>query len=70
MHSLYSLASALKHLAYLGWQVSSALTSSEPLRRSGTLPVSNIGAIGAGESAMPVLVPDAGVSIVALRRAQ
>lgn len=32
--------------------------------------MSNVGAIGAGESAMPVLVPGGGVAIVALGRAR
>jgi 2-oxoisovalerate dehydrogenase E2 component (dihydrolipoyl transacylase) len=32
--------------------------------------VRNVGGIGAGESAMPVLVPSGGVTIVALGRAQ
>ncbi len=32
--------------------------------------MSNIGAIGAGESAMPVLVPGGGVAIVAIGRAK
>ncbi|KAI0249465.1 2-oxoacid dehydrogenases acyltransferase-domain-containing protein [Lactifluus subvellereus] len=70
MQSVFSLASALKHLAYLGRQVPSALTPSELPRRGGTLTVSNVGAIGAGESAMPVLVPGGGVAIVALGRAR
>jgi 2-oxoisovalerate dehydrogenase E2 component (dihydrolipoyl transacylase) len=69
-HSVYSLASALKHLAHLGRQVPSALTPAELPRRGGTLTVSNVGAIGAGESAMPVLVPGGGVAIVALGRAR
>jgi 2-oxoisovalerate dehydrogenase E2 component (dihydrolipoyl transacylase) len=69
-HSVYSLASALKHLAHLGRQVPCALTPAELPRRGGTLTVSNIGAIGAGESAMPLLVPGAGIAIVALGRAR
>jgi len=69
-HSVYSLASALKHVAHLGRQVPSALTPAELPRRGGTLTVSNVGAIGGGESAMPVLVPGGGVAIVALGRAR
>ncbi|KAI9448761.1 CoA-dependent acyltransferase [Russula earlei] len=69
-HSVYSLAAELKHLAYLGRQVPCALTPAELPRRGGTLTVSNVGAIGAGESAMPVLVPGGGVAIVALGRAR
>ncbi|KAH9991057.1 2-oxoacid dehydrogenases acyltransferase-domain-containing protein [Russula vinacea] len=69
-HTVYSLAAAVKHLAYLGRQVPCALTPAELPRRGGTLTVSNIGAIGAGESAMPLLVPGGGVAIVALGRAR
>ncbi|KAN0136333.1 2-oxoacid dehydrogenases acyltransferase (catalytic domain) domain containing protein [Lactarius tabidus] len=69
-HSVYSIASTLKHFAYLGRQVPSALTPAELPRRGGTLTVSNIGAVGAGESAMPLLVPGGGVAIVALGRAR
>ncbi|KAI0292236.1 CoA-dependent acyltransferase [Multifurca ochricompacta] len=69
-HSVYSLASTLKHLAHLGRQDPSGLTPTELPRRGGTLTVSNVGAIGAGESAMPVLVPGGGVAIVALGRAR
>ncbi|KAF8264344.1 2-oxoacid dehydrogenases acyltransferase-domain-containing protein [Lactarius quietus] len=69
-HSVYSVASTLKHLAHLGRQVPSALTPAELPRRGGTLTVSNIGAVGAGESAMPLLVPGGGVAIVALGRAR
>jgi 2-oxoisovalerate dehydrogenase E2 component (dihydrolipoyl transacylase) len=69
-HSVYSLNATLKHLAHLGRQVPCALTPTELPRRGGTLTVSNIGAIGAGESAMPLLVPGGGVAIVALGRAR
>ncbi|KAI0045826.1 CoA-dependent acyltransferase [Auriscalpium vulgare] len=69
-HSAYALASQLKHLAHLGRQVPSALTPAELPRRGGTLTVSNVGALGAGEAAMPVLVPGGGVAIVALGRAR
>ena len=69
-HSVYSLAAALKHLAYLGRQVPCGLTPAELPRRGGTLTVSNIGAIGGGQSAMPLLFPGGGVAIVALGRAR
>ena len=39
-------------------------------KRGGTLTVSNVGAIGAGEFASPVLVPGGGVAIVAIGRAK
>jgi 2-oxoisovalerate dehydrogenase E2 component (dihydrolipoyl transacylase) len=63
-HSVY-LGSALKHLAHFGRQVPCALTPAELLRRGGTLTLSNVGAIGAGESTMPVLMPGGGITIVA-----
>ena len=46
------------------------LTPKEMPKRGGTLTVSNIGAIGAGEFASPVLVPGGGVAIVAIGRAK
>ncbi|KAH9020738.1 CoA-dependent acyltransferase [Lactarius hengduanensis] len=70
LHSVYSLASTLRHFAHLGRQVPNALTPAELPRRGGTLTVSNIGAIGGGEGAMPLLVPGGGVAIVALGRAR
>ena len=69
-HSVYSLAATLKHLAHLGRQIPCGLTPAELPRRGGTLTVSNIGGIGRGESAMPLLVPGGGVAIVALGRAK
>lgn len=39
-------------------------------KRGGTITVSNVGAVGAGEYAMPVLVPGGGVAIVAVGRAK
>jgi 2-oxoisovalerate dehydrogenase E2 component (dihydrolipoyl transacylase) len=39
-------------------------------KRGGTISVSNVGAIGAGEYAHPVLVPGGGVAIVAIGRAR
>ncbi len=72
---LYSLATTLKHLAYLGRQVPCVLTPAELpcvltpaelLWWGGTLIVSNIGATGAGEGAMP----GGDVAIVALGRAR
>ncbi|KAF4623419.1 hypothetical protein D9613_001377 [Agrocybe pediades] len=69
-HSIYSLASQLKHLSHLGRQVPCALTPKEMPKRGGTLTVSNVGAIGAGDFASPVLVPGGGVAIVALGRAK
>ncbi|KIM81862.1 hypothetical protein PILCRDRAFT_71619 [Piloderma croceum F 1598] len=68
--SIYALSSQLKHLAHLGRQIPCALTPNEMPKRGGTLTVSNIGAIGAGEFASPVLVPGGGVAIVAIGRAK
>lgn len=68
--SAYAIASKLSHLAYLGRQIPSALTPAEMPKRGGTLTVSNVGAIGAGEDASPVLVPGGGVAIVAVGRAK
>ncbi|KAF9218941.1 CoA-dependent acyltransferase [Gyrodon lividus] len=67
--SIHSLASRVTHLAHLGRQVPCALTPKEMPRRGGTISVSNVGAIGKGEGASPVLVPGGGVAIVAIGRA-
>ncbi|OJA11617.1 hypothetical protein AZE42_05473 [Rhizopogon vesiculosus] len=69
-HSIYSLTSQLKHLSFLGRQVPCALTSNEMPKSGATVSVSNIGAIGDGEYAHPVLVPGGGVAIVAIGRAR
>ncbi|KAF7793333.1 hypothetical protein EIP86_004445 [Pleurotus ostreatoroseus] len=69
-HSMYSLASQLKRLSHLGRQVPCALTPAEMPKRGGTLTVSNVGGIGDGEGAHPVLVPGGGVAIVAIGRAK
>ncbi|KAG1730418.1 CoA-dependent acyltransferase [Suillus paluster] len=69
-HSIYSLSSQLKHISFLGRQVPCALTMNEMPKRGATVTVSNIGAIGDGEYAHPVLVPGGGVAIVAIGRAR
>ena len=69
-HSVYSLSGQLKHLSHLGRQTPCALTPQEMPKRGGTITVSNVGAIGAGDFASPVLVPGGGVAIVALGRAK
>ncbi|PSR99335.1 hypothetical protein PHLCEN_2v4148 [Hermanssonia centrifuga] len=69
-HSVYSLASRLKHLSHLGRQVPCGLTTTDMPKRGGTLTVSNIGGIGDGEGASPILVPGGGVAIVAVGRAK
>jgi 2-oxoisovalerate dehydrogenase E2 component (dihydrolipoyl transacylase) len=60
----------LRRLQHLGRQVPCALGPAEMPRRGGTLTVSNVGAIGQGEFAAPVLVPGGGVAIVAIGRAK
>ena len=70
MLSIHGLASRVAHLAYLGRQVPCGLTPREMPRRGGTISVSNIGAIGKGEHASPVLAPGGGVAIVAVGRAR
>ncbi|KAJ3883403.1 2-oxoacid dehydrogenases acyltransferase-domain-containing protein [Lentinula edodes] len=69
-HSMYALSSQLKYLSHLGRQIPCGLTPKEMPKRGGTLTVSNVGAIGAGDFAAPVLVPGGGVAIVALGRAK
>lgn len=69
-HSVYSLSSRIADLAYRGRQIPSGLTPTDMPRSGATISVSNVGAIGRGEAAMPVLVPGGGVAIVALGRAQ
>lgn len=69
-YTMYGLASSLKHFSHLGRQVPCGLTPNEMPKRGGTLTVSNVGAIGAGEFAAPVLVPGGGVAIVAIGRAK
>ncbi|KIL60187.1 hypothetical protein M378DRAFT_26658 [Amanita muscaria Koide BX008] len=68
--SIYTLASRVAHLAYLGRQVPCGLTVKDMPKRGGTISVSNVGAVGRGESAVPVLVEGGGVAIVALGRAK
>lgn len=69
-HSVYSLASQIMHLSQLGRQTPCGLTPTEMPKRGGTVTVSNIGGIGDGEGASPVLVPGTGVAIVAVGRAK
>lgn len=68
--TVYGLAASLKHLSHLGRQVPCKLTAVEMPKRGGTLTISNVGAIGAGDYASPVLVPGGGVAIVAIGRAK
>ncbi|KAF9069691.1 2-oxoacid dehydrogenases acyltransferase-domain-containing protein [Rhodocollybia butyracea] len=69
-YSMYALSSQLKHLSHLGRQIPCGLTPKEMPKQGGTVSLSNVGAIGAGDFAAPVLVPGGGVAIVALGRAK
>ncbi|EJD04583.1 CoA-dependent acyltransferase [Fomitiporia mediterranea MF3/22] len=69
-HSVYSLASRLAHLSALGRRMPCGLGPAEMPKAGGTLTVSNVGALGNGEFASPVLVPGGGVAIVAIGRAK
>ncbi|KAH6880899.1 hypothetical protein BKA70DRAFT_1343156 [Coprinopsis sp. MPI-PUGE-AT-0042] len=55
---------------YLGRQTPSGLTPKEMPKKGGTITVSNVGAVGKGEVASPVLVPGGGIAIVAIGRAK
>lgn len=68
--TIYDIAARLKHLAHLGRQVPCGLTPAEMPKRGGTITVSNVGGVGAVDSASPVLVPGGGVAIVAVGRAK
>jgi 2-oxoisovalerate dehydrogenase E2 component (dihydrolipoyl transacylase) len=69
-YSIYALSGQLKQLSYLGRQTPCGLSPAEMPKRGGTVTLSNIGAIGAGDYASPVLVPGGGVAIVAVGRAK
>jgi len=66
----YEIIGELKRLQHLGRQVPSGLTVREMPKAGGTVTVSNVGAIGKGEWAHPLLVPGGGVAIVAIGRAK
>ncbi|KAF8508764.1 2-oxoacid dehydrogenases acyltransferase-domain-containing protein [Gautieria morchelliformis] len=66
----FTIMGRLRRLQHLGRQIPCALGAAEMPRRGGTLTVSNVGAIGQGEFAAPVLVPGGGVAIVAIGRAK
>jgi len=68
--SAFAIQGELKRLANLGRQIPCALGPRELPKRGGTLTVSNIGGLGAGTDAFPVLIQGGGVAIVALGRAE
>ncbi|KAJ3564187.1 hypothetical protein NP233_g8450 [Leucocoprinus birnbaumii] len=69
-NSVYDIQSKLKNLQQLGRQIPCGLTPKEMPRRGGTITVSNVGSIGKGVFASPVLVPGGGVAICAIGRAE
>ncbi|KXN82177.1 Lipoamide acyltransferase [Leucoagaricus sp. SymC.cos] len=69
-NSVYDIQSKLKHLQHLGQQTPCGLTPKDMPKRGGTITVSNVGSIGKGVFASPVLVPGGGVAIVAIGRAE
>ncbi|KAH7104227.1 CoA-dependent acyltransferase [Auriculariales sp. MPI-PUGE-AT-0066] len=68
--STFAIQGELKRLSNLGRQVPSGLGPRDLPRKGGSLTVSNIGGIGRGDDAFPVLVAGGGVAIVALGRAR
>jgi len=67
----FEIMGELRRLSNLGRRTPThGLTQRELPKNGGTITVSNVGAIGKGEFASPVLVPGGGVAIVALGRAQ
>jgi len=68
--SAYEIMGEIRRLQGLGRQVPSGLTIKEMPKQGGTVTVSNVGAIGKGEWAAPLLVPGGGVAIVAIGRAK
>ncbi|KAF9445098.1 CoA-dependent acyltransferase [Macrolepiota fuliginosa MF-IS2] len=69
-HSVFDIQAKLKNLQHLGRQTPCGLTPKEMPRRGGTITVSNVGSIGKGVFASPVLVPGGGVAICAIGRAE
>jgi len=72
--SIYTIAGKVAHLSSLARQTGSGkpgLGPKELPKRGGSISVSNVGAVGKGMWAHPILVPGSGgVAIVALGRAQ
>lgn len=65
---MYTLAGTLADLSHRARQKPCGLTAKET-QGNGTISVSNVGAIGDGHFAAPVLVPSGGIAIVAIGRA-
>ncbi|PVF97101.1 CoA-dependent acyltransferase [Serendipita vermifera] len=68
--SPYDIMAELRRFQSLGRQTPAAFTPKELPKKGATISVSNVGAIGKGEWASPLLVPGGGVAIVAIGRAK
>ncbi|KAG8907589.1 hypothetical protein FRB99_003513 [Tulasnella sp. 403] len=68
--SAFEIMGELRRLSNLGRTIPNGLTPKDMPKRGATLTVSNVGAIGKGEFAAPLLVPGGGVAIVAIGRAK
>jgi len=68
--SAYAIMGELRRMQALGRRVPCGLGPEDMPRRGGTITVSNVGAIGKGEWAAPLLVPGGGVAIAAIGRAK
>jgi 2-oxoisovalerate dehydrogenase E2 component (dihydrolipoyl transacylase) len=68
--SPYEIMGELRRFQSLGRQSPAAFTPKELPKKGATISVSNVGAIGKGEWASPLLVPGGGVAIVAIGRAK
>ncbi|KAG9018755.1 hypothetical protein FRB90_010063 [Tulasnella sp. 427] len=66
----YELMGTLRRFSALGRTIPNGLTPKEMPKKGATITVSNVGAIGKGEFASPLLVPGGGVAIVAIGRAK
>lgn len=68
--NVYTIMGKLRRLQTLGRQTPCGLGPEDMPKKGGTITVSNVGAIGRGEYASPVLVPGCGLAIVAIGRAK
>ncbi|CAG7847363.1 Dihydrolipoamide acetyltransferase component of pyruvate dehydrogenase complex {ECO:0000256/RuleBase:RU003423} {ECO:0000256/RuleBase:RU003423} [Serendipita indica DSM 11827] len=66
----YEIMGELRRFQALGRKTPAGFTPKELPKRGATISVSNVGAIGKGEWAAPLLVPGGGVAIVAIGRAK
>lgn len=66
----YDIMGKLRRLQRLGRQTPCGLGPEDMPKKGGTVTVSNVGAIGQGEYASPVLVPGCGLAIVAIGKAK